>query len=329
MREGKAKGPMFSRKVDGAAASRQSEKTERAYGGRAAYDRAKAAGKTKLTYGQWVQVRTPNFKAWFGDWEGARALDGLTAMDAIQVSPLPSDLAGAELREKAKSTYEAAAKQGPITTTDGRDIALTGIGFKKTKFHSADRRVLDLLGSIREVIGGAAHISSIEHTPESPSDSIRAWHYYGAKVQLNGAELFAKLVLRESVNGQIYYDNDLSSLEEISGRTGDATQNKPGAAAVSADRRTLSQLLAYGNPNAASKAVDPDTGEPLVVYHGTVADFAEFDGANPDIRFSRADPYADYLSLSYNPKRRPKHRPRQSATALRVCTRRGRSVRCG
>ena len=33
------------------------------------YDAAKAAGKTELTYLQWLQVRTPEFKAWFGDWE--------------------------------------------------------------------------------------------------------------------------------------------------------------------------------------------------------------------------------------------------------------------
>lgn len=43
--------------------------TERSYGGRSAYDKAKAAGKTKLTYGQWVQVRTEHFRNWFGDWE--------------------------------------------------------------------------------------------------------------------------------------------------------------------------------------------------------------------------------------------------------------------
>lgn len=36
---------------------------------RAAYDKARADGRTKLTYGQWQQVRTPEFKAWFGDWE--------------------------------------------------------------------------------------------------------------------------------------------------------------------------------------------------------------------------------------------------------------------
>jgi len=47
--------------------------TERAYGGREAWQRARDAGRTKLTYGQWVTVRTPAFKAWFGDWEAPRA----------------------------------------------------------------------------------------------------------------------------------------------------------------------------------------------------------------------------------------------------------------
>lgn len=50
---------------------RQFEETEKAYGGRAAYDQAKSEGKTKLNYQQWVQVRTPAFKDWFGDWENA------------------------------------------------------------------------------------------------------------------------------------------------------------------------------------------------------------------------------------------------------------------
>lgn len=43
--------------------------TAQAYGGEAAYSQAKAEGKTELDYRQWVQVRTPAFKEWFGDWE--------------------------------------------------------------------------------------------------------------------------------------------------------------------------------------------------------------------------------------------------------------------
>lgn len=36
---------------------------------RATYDRAFENGETELTFTQWQQVRTPEFKAWFGDWE--------------------------------------------------------------------------------------------------------------------------------------------------------------------------------------------------------------------------------------------------------------------
>lgn len=49
--------------------ARQFEETASQYGGEAAYEQAKADGETVLTYRQWVQVRTPAFKAWFGDWE--------------------------------------------------------------------------------------------------------------------------------------------------------------------------------------------------------------------------------------------------------------------
>lgn len=45
------------------------EATAQQYGGEAAYEQAKAAGRTELDYRQWVQVRTPSFKAWFGDWQ--------------------------------------------------------------------------------------------------------------------------------------------------------------------------------------------------------------------------------------------------------------------
>ncbi|MDO4698258.1 MAG: hypothetical protein Q4A60_06240 [Pasteurellaceae bacterium] len=43
--------------------------TAEQYGGKPAYEQARAEGKTELDYRQWVQVRTPEFKAWFGDWE--------------------------------------------------------------------------------------------------------------------------------------------------------------------------------------------------------------------------------------------------------------------
>ena len=47
----------------------QFAETAQQYGGEEAYAAAKADGETNLTYRQWVQVRTPAFKEWFGDWE--------------------------------------------------------------------------------------------------------------------------------------------------------------------------------------------------------------------------------------------------------------------
>ena len=62
--------------------------TAKEYGGEAAFEKAKAEGKTKLNYHQWVQVRTPRFKAWFGDWENdpanaSKAVDQETGEPAI------------------------------------------------------------------------------------------------------------------------------------------------------------------------------------------------------------------------------------------------------
>ena len=48
---------------------KQFDETAQKYGGEEAYEQAKADGETELTYRQWVQVRTPAFKQWFGDWE--------------------------------------------------------------------------------------------------------------------------------------------------------------------------------------------------------------------------------------------------------------------
>ena len=44
--------------------------TARLYGGEDAWLRAKNNGRTELDYVQWVQVRTPEFKEAYGDWEG-------------------------------------------------------------------------------------------------------------------------------------------------------------------------------------------------------------------------------------------------------------------
>ncbi len=171
-------------------------------------------------------------------------LDNLHALEQQQPITLDdatlSELSGAVLRKEVSSRYNA-KKLKSETTIDGRVVKFTGVGLREVRQHSADRKVLDLLDKSHEVIQTAIPLWSEDHTQDNPSDSVRAWHYYGAKVALDGQEYFARLVLREDVNGTIYYDNDLSTIESISGHIGDASPTKTGAATVSADDRSISR----------------------------------------------------------------------------------------
>lgn len=97
---------------------RQFEETEKAYGGRAAYDQAKSEGKTKLNYQQWVQVRTPAFKEWFGDWEDGRQENTAAGyVRGVRASPERNEVA-----ETAKNTGRSEDMAG------GRSVLHGAIG---------------------------------------------------------------------------------------------------------------------------------------------------------------------------------------------------------
>ena len=53
------------------------------YKGTDAWMQAPNGEATKLSERQWVQVRTPSFKKWFGDWEAARAKGGVWAVEDV------------------------------------------------------------------------------------------------------------------------------------------------------------------------------------------------------------------------------------------------------
>lgn len=279
---------MFSRRdaKPVAEADRQFKETERAYGGREAYDRAKAAGKTKLTYGQWVQVRTPNFKAWFGDWEAVRArqlLDGMTPVSARLDAAFGEDFSQAKAQAKAAfdKLREATERDGfAVVAVDGREIAFSGRGFKEVAQHAADRRVLSVAANLKPLFESAVPLYSTEPDASRGKQQVAAFHYYGVKADFGkDGQAFVLLEVVERSNGDFFYDADATSVEEIraASSTPLADQTKSGAGGFSAARSgRLSQWWSSVNPADVSKVVDPATGEPLVVYHGTEADFSEF-----------------------------------------------------
>ena len=68
----KSVGPAANRPANFSISESEFNTTAKSYGGEPAWQAAKDAGRTVLSYREWVQVRTPAFKAWFGDWENER-----------------------------------------------------------------------------------------------------------------------------------------------------------------------------------------------------------------------------------------------------------------
>ena len=288
---------------------RQFKETERAYGGKAAYDRAKAAGKTKLTHGQWVQVRTPNFKAWFGDWEAVRAQERLDAMEPVQVR-VPDAWRGlghAELRQKmAEELDRMVREKTQIEHPELGMIRVGRAGAKKSQSTSRDPAKVLVSADLENVLPAAFHARS--DAPDTKEQGVHGYSTLLARVDVDGSELIASFSVRQQQDGAWYYNT--VTLKDVQNKTPVASPRdtpiageratsanigvskekaqdsygSPGARSRPLGETPIAGLsdfirrpLARVNPEAVSKVVDSATGEPLVVYHGTAADFDAFD----------------------------------------------------
>jgi hypothetical protein len=249
-----------------------SERTARLYGGRAAYERARAAGRTKLTYGQWLEVRTPAFKAWFGDWELAQpAMRSASTFD--------------EARAHAKAFQ-------------GRDLTNEATGLVgRVSRNSLDKMLHEkAVGKSESPARHAAAVANLDRLFEratlgwSKADAkkdpnVVAVHRFFAPINLDGRAYLAKITAIETADRT---PNRVYSVESV-----EFNEKSPAAQWVAAsaaadgvdltstrsarDVVSLAQRIQTFNPEPVSKVVDPDTGEPLVVYHGTDDDISTFD----------------------------------------------------
>lgn len=226
---------------------------------------------SKLTEGQWHQVRSPQFKAWFGDW-------GLAA--AFSVSRTGSTFDEARAQAKAFQGEPLKNAETGIVATVSRnnlDKMLSSKAVKKSESASSHAFAvanLDQLFSMA-ILGWSK--------PDAGGDTnIKAIHSYFAPVTRDGLVQMVKMTVKETMrSGQ---SNPLYTVEAV-----EFNENTPAAqwvdSTVQADGldptsirsarhvRSVAQRIQDYNTGSASKVVDPQTGEPLVVFHGTRSDF--------------------------------------------------------
>ncbi len=255
-------------------AQKQYEEVKSKYMGTPLWMKAPNGKRTNLTEEQWVRVRTPNFKRWFGDWETLAVINEIKDMSAKPVK-LHEALDKAGIKEAFKNFGEVANER------DGRKVVFPSASAGKIRRHkgfdsntiikhfkSLFKASIPILSEKEEIKEGhKAHgnIESVEH--------------YVNKFSVNGSEYYIRFTVPIIRNDRSAGNVHSSAISEVSiYKNGDSTLyplNTAGSSSPSFIDRKLSDFLNSVKPENVSKVVD-ENGEPLAVYHGSTAMFNEF-----------------------------------------------------
>lgn len=247
---------------------------------------------SQLNQRQWHQVRSANFKRWFGDWKAASAMERLAGMVPVRVR-IPDDWRGlsiGQLRMKAKQAMQdiARSKEPLVNDTLGEVEVSNNTGVRKFISGGADPAKLHLAADLRETFRKAIYTSSEVPSDRAAEPNVQAYEKLIARAEIDGQDLAVVFTVQRTRDGRQFYnattlefgqketpvvsprDTPIAGERATSAYTGvPSSVDSTGVQAFS--RRELERV----NPDTVSKVTDGN-GEPLVVYHGTTGDFDAF-----------------------------------------------------
>lgn len=222
---------------------------------------------SKLTEEQWLQVRTPNFKKWFGDWETLAIINEVENMPARAIK-LHESLDKAGIKEAFKSFGEVENRR------DGRVVVFPSASAGKIRRHKGfdSGTVIKNFKTLFETAIPAISEEEVLKDGHKAHGNIDAVEHYVNKFSVNGIEYFIRFTVPVIRNNKGAGNVHSSAISEVSiYKNGDSTLyplNTAGSSSPSFVDGKLADFLNAVNKKDVSKVVD-ENGEPLVVYHGT------------------------------------------------------------
>ena len=241
------------------------------------YMKAPNGKPTNLSEKQWAQVRTTAFKKWFGDWEKAARIEKVRRSKAVVIS-------GSEYKDKYELNRDSAKEwikdnlRGEYTIADTEEIvSLTKVGANKVTSHGMSNKAhLQSIAAIPQLIRNAIFIE--ERPNEKHNNKYDSYKYYICGLKIGTTDYTVKLTIGVK-SGKKYYDHALTEIEKgkLLDRINDQADKK--GFTTTGDAPLQSYALSIGKDSKllsilqtnSSKVVD-ENGEPMVVYHGTLAD---------------------------------------------------------
>ena len=260
--------------------SAEKDAVRKQYEGTEQWMKAPNGEPTNLTEDQWIAVRTPAFKAWFGDWEQAARL------------MLPRH---AENLEEAAAAARSIAGKRLTNDLLGVDAFLSNKNIGKMVSASATRKSVDArvhalaVANVDRLFSRA--ITEYTHKDRDNDKNIKQIHRVFSPFVVGDNVFVAKLTVKELVQekeGNRLYSVEALEIKEAS-RKWNAAYNATEGVLTSFPQEAFDDIIARFLPDGknCSKIVD-ENGEPMVVYHGSDADFDVFDKtkgrANMDIQ---------------------------------------------
>ena len=241
------------------------------------YMKAPNGKPINLSEKQWAQVRTTAFKNWFGDWEKAARIEKVRRSKAVVIS-------GSEYKDKYELNRDSAKEwikdnlRGEYTIADTEEIvSLTKVGANKVTSHGMSNKAhLQSIAAIPQLIRNAIFIE--ERPNEKHNNKYDSYKYYICGLKIGTTDYTVKLTIGVK-SGKKYYDHALTEIEKgkLLDRINDQADKK--GFTTTGDAPLQSYALSIGKDSKllsilqtnSSKVVD-ENGEPMVVYHGTLAD---------------------------------------------------------
>ena len=239
-------------------AQKQYEEVKSKYMGTPLWMKAPNGKPTNLTESQWIEVRTPNFKRWFDDWEMlAEAYPEHEIFDIDEAYKFArGNLQGGEFTSKDGHTATLGRS--------GIDKMNSGLARGKTGNNRLHALAFANVGKLFE------NSELLEAEPPRDEDSnIKQYLKFYAPLYMDGRFYVVKITARELYSGNKLYSLeglDIIEESEYRGQPRGSKENSISADYSDSVKNFVKKIREVkGN---VSKVVD-ENGEPKVVYHGT------------------------------------------------------------
>lgn len=255
-----------------AEAERQVEEVRAKYVNTPQWLKAPNGKSTKLTERQWLQVRTQNFKKWFGDWdkkawaeEAIKFLENTPAVARLTGKEFQKD--GVKLTEKVPEYFKSIG--GIAHNAELGDVVLDLKGVQDSLGHGISGLKASAFMAVKDVIE-KGFIFNRETNWKN-----RKWNsaVIVAPIKIGNDDYVCEVVVAQKPQGNKFYLHEVEIRKTIE----NLFKTEPKYPANSQSSKLIIGKHIAEVKGKVSKVVD-ENSEPLVVYHGTDnGDFTVFD----------------------------------------------------